>query len=268
MQRVPVCLLCHALVCLAATSDHAQLPGASALPKDQCVADECMAPASEGRHAMLQTGQQHSMAGKSDGQEAWMRDARYPDGLHCLPRFGPCDGSNPLGECTSAEWITVPDRVNVWKQYIKKLGTDLTVAQCQERVDADPDCGDFFHIKSGSHCECVRVRHTCCATAGWAGEYKIYTKLPSPVCQATKAECPARYPYAYRPTFNFDWCCSTAGDKNGNPNANSNSDLNSRSDGCEGDNNTPCSSPPCVDYQARSGGGPSPASESSEAGGP
>jgi hypothetical protein len=113
-----------------------------------------------------------------------MRDARYPKGLHCLPRGGLCDGSNPNGECTTAEFGTVPDNTNAWNQYQKLLGKGLTLAQCQGEVDADPDCGDFFHIKSGSHCECVRVGHTCCATAGWAGDYEIYTKLPSPVCQA------------------------------------------------------------------------------------
>merc|ERR1719464_873452 len=77
-------------------------------------------------------------------------------------------------------------------------------------------------------------------------------KVPFPDVSECQAECPADFPYAYRPANNFDYCCATADDVAGNVGINS-GPRDQRSGSCEGHKYKKCDHPPCADYA-----GPSP----------
>lgn len=55
------------------------------------------------------------------------------------------------------------------------------------------------------------------------------------------------YPYAYRPDNNFDYCCATGDDCNGNVGINS-GPRDQRAACCESNDYTPCDDAPCADY--------------------
>ena len=61
-------------------------------------------------------------------------------------------------------------------------------------------------------------------------------------------KCPADYPYAYRPTMNLDYCCSTSADNLGDTTINANPDKSKRSGGCGSSNQKcPLEGGPCYD---------------------
>ena len=62
-------------------------------------------------------------------------------------------------------------------------------------------------------------------------------------------KCPTDYPYAYRPTENLDYCCSTSADNLGDTTINANPDKSKRSGGCGGGNQKKCplEGGPCYD---------------------
>ena len=68
-----------------------------------------------------------------------------------------------------------------------------------------------------------------------------------PLVTVSYSRCPAAHPFAYRPAGNFDYCCATAGDCNGNTARNSGPRAD-RSDCCENHAYAACPAPPCYDF--------------------
>lgn len=64
--------------------------------------------------------------------------------------------------------------------------------------------------------------------------------------------CPAAFPWAYRPSHNFDFCCASADDNAGNVGVNARVDRSTRSNTCKDNKAVRCMSPPCQDYQSPS----------------
>ena len=60
-------------------------------------------------------------------------------------------------------------------------------------------------------------------------------------------QCPQSHPYAYRPVMDFDYCCRSGNDNNGNAGINS-GDRSARANSCQGDDYLTCPQPPCSDY--------------------
>ena len=78
-----------------------------------------------------------------------------------------------------------------------------------------------------------------------ASHQQIIQKPPPP----STASCPARHPYAYRPSHNFDYCCASSKDLGGTSGANSRYPRSTRSESCQRSQYAPCKSAPCSDYK-------------------
>ena len=165
---------------------------------------------------------------------------------------------------------------------VSKYASD--VGACAAAVNADPACGNDFSFYGGAnsdqtkYCDCPPPGDACVAeninTGAPPNIYTVYTltskganansdrqsrsssckddnhhKCPNPPCSDYGSKCPSDFPYAYRPTVNFDYCCAT-GDGNGagEEGMNANPDRQSRSSSCKDDRYYACPNPPCADH--------------------
>ena len=68
-----------------------------------------------------------------------------------------------------------------------------------------------------------------------------------PLVAVMYTRCPASHPFAYRPAGNFDYCCETAGDCNGDAERNGGPRAD-RADCCHRHQYAACPAPPCYDF--------------------
>ena len=88
----------------------------------------------------------------------------------CSPGFEPT-----VDECK--QWVLAAEGMYC-PQNNKNLGTVSDVAECQERADADPECGDAMFTDGGAYCRCVLDGLECAPMVqSNIGLNDVYTKV-------------------------------------------------------------------------------------------
>lgn len=104
------------------------------------------------------------------------------------------------------------------------------------------DCNGNAGINAGP----MEDRSDCCKD-------NAHVKCQFPPCEDYDASCPLSHPYAYQPDNNFDYCCSTGDDCNGNEGINS-GPMEDRANCCKNHDYVKCKDIPCDDYPQPGGG--------------
>ena len=159
-------------------------------------------------------------------------------------------------------WSTCYERVKI-RDWIPLVGAiKVKQAEGEYRFNDGKQCLDCYSMKQNMAREhgydmdhmrtprwWLQPKGQCaaCVSSNTSLAFNYTTRPPSTAEPTTR--CPKTHPWAYRPEADFDYCCSSPDNKEGNAGINM-GPRSKRGRSCKRNHFTKCSNPPCGDYSA------------------